>query len=69
MDALKDDNERLRRRKDELEMLFEHSNVKEAFNIQKYKVKRQYFVISLEPINKIRKFCYSVGRSYGYESS
>lgn len=43
MDALKDDNERLRRRKDELEMLFEHSNVKEAFNIQKYKVKNNSF--------------------------
>lgn len=39
MDALKDDNERLRRRKDELEMLFEHSNVKDAYNIPKYKVR------------------------------
>lgn len=38
MDALKDDNERLRRRKDELEMLFEHANVKDAYNIPKYKV-------------------------------
>lgn len=39
MDTLKDDNERLRRRKDELEMLFEHSNMKEAYNIPKYKVR------------------------------
>lgn len=39
MDALKDDNERLRRRKDELEMLFEHSNMKDAYNIPKYKVR------------------------------
>lgn len=38
MEALKDDNERLRRRKDELELLFEHSNMKEAYNIPKYKV-------------------------------
>jgi len=38
-DALKDDNERLRRRKDELELLFEHSNMKDAYNIPKYKVK------------------------------
>lgn len=38
MDVLKDDNERLRRRKDELEMLFEHSNMKDAYNIPKYKV-------------------------------
>ncbi len=38
MDVLKEDNERLRRRKDELEMLFEHSNMKDAYNIPKYKV-------------------------------
>ncbi|KAJ6642686.1 Mitotic spindle assembly checkpoint protein MAD1, partial [Pseudolycoriella hygida] len=38
MDSLKDENERLRRRKDELEMLYEHSNMKDAFNIPKYKV-------------------------------
>lgn len=38
MDALKDENEKLRRRKDELEMLYEHSNVKDAYNIPKYKV-------------------------------
>ncbi|XP_037034864.1 mitotic spindle assembly checkpoint protein MAD1 isoform X2 [Bradysia coprophila] len=38
LEALKDDNERLRRRKDELELLFEHSNMKDAYNIPKYKV-------------------------------
>lgn len=38
MDVLRADNERLVRRKDELELMLEHSSLKGAYNLDKYKV-------------------------------
>lgn len=65
MDTLKDENDRLRRRKEELEVLFEHSNVKDAYNIQKYKV-REYHLSTNRQGMLIEISI--VGYAYGNES-
>lgn len=40
MDVLRADNERLARRKEELELMLEHSSLKGAYNMNKFKVLR-----------------------------
>lgn len=45
LEQLRQDNERLQKRKDELEILLEHSSLKGAYNIDKFKVGKQIIVI------------------------
>lgn len=42
MELLRQDNERLQKRKDELEILLEHSTLKDAYKFDKYKVRNVF---------------------------